>query len=263
MAHERRPTARPPTTQQILNEQTREAERERAQPTPTPSTGTAIAKAPAPSLPAKMPADTRISVQKYLDTIAPASLIGRRVSGTKEYPFVTPHDGERIPDSDDFVAHCEGTLVGHIRFNGQGMPPDYRMGELYGGYVVTETEDLPDRDQTKWEIGLDGRPADPWPHFNYLPLHRDRTDEWFTFATSSKTGRRAVGNLLRHFDRLRRTHPDTLPIVRLRAGGFNHRDPKIGWVTVPVFQIVGRVAADSTAKPYSSLQADLNDDVPF
>jgi hypothetical protein len=261
MVHERRPTARPPTTEQILNQQKREAER--AQPTPAQATSTAVAKAPEASLPAKMPADNRTPVQKYLDTIAPATLIGRRISGSKEYPFVTPDDGERIPDTDDFVAHCEGTLVGHIHFNGQGMPPDYRMGELYAGFVPTPTEDLPDRDETQWDTGLDGRPSDPWPHFNYLPLHRDRTDEWFTFTTSSKTGRRAVGNLLRHYDRLRRTHPDTLPIVRLRAGGFNHGDPKIGWVTTPTFQIVGRVAADSTAKPDSSLQADLNDEIPF
>ena len=44
----------------------------------------------------------------------------------------------------------------------------------------------------------------------------------FTFATSSKTGRRAVGNLLRHYDTDAENHPDELPVVRLRKGGFPH-----------------------------------------
>ena len=30
--------------------------------------------------------------------------------------------------------------------------------------------------------------------------------------------------------------------MNLRAGGFNHRDPRIGWVPTPVFAVVGQVA---------------------
>jgi hypothetical protein len=46
----------------------------------------------------------------------------------------------------------------------------------------------------------------------YLVLQGDNS-ELFTFATSSMTGRRAVGGLLRHYDRLRKSHP------RRAAGG--------------------------------------------
>ena len=50
------------------------------------------------------------------------------------------------------------------------------------------------------------------------------TDEFFTFTTSSRTGRRAVGNLLRHYDRMQRANPDEYPVVRLKQGGFEHKD---------------------------------------
>ena len=72
-----------------------------------------------------------------------------------------------------------------------------------------------------------------------------------TFTTSSKTGRRAVGNLLRHFERMRRTNPDELPRVRLGAGGFAHRDKKIGWVNVPTFVVIGRSPRDARGQAWT------------
>ena len=136
-----------------------------------------------------------------------------------------------------------------MRFNGEGEPPDRRMGLLYDGYIMPPRATLGDTDVSQWEIGLDGKPADPWQHFIYLVLQRGDTGELFTYTTSSVTGRRAIGNLLRHYDRLQRTHPDMYPCVRLKTGGFNHRDDRVGWVNVPVLAVVGRAPKDSTAKP--------------
>ena len=68
---------------------------------------------------------------------------------------------------------------------------------------------------SQWDEGLDGKPADPWQHHQYLVLQDTSTSELFTFVTSYVTGRRAVGNLLRHFNRRRRPTPDDLPVVRL------------------------------------------------
>jgi hypothetical protein len=94
---------------------------------------------------------------------------------------------------------------------------------------------------SKWQLGLDGKPADPWQHHVYLVLQRGDTGELFTYVTSSATGRRAIGNLLRHYDRMTRTNPDMFPVVRLKVGGFQHRDERVGWVATPVFAVVGRV----------------------
>ena len=96
-----------------------------------------------------------------------------------------------------------------------------------------------------------------------LCLQDTSTNELFTFVTTSVTGRRAVGNLLHHFDRMQRLNVGDLPVVRLKPGGFNHRkDPRIGWVATPGFQIVGRAPRDSAAKPDTSIEADLNDAIP-
>jgi hypothetical protein len=70
------------------------------------------------------------------------------------------------------------------------------------------------------------------------------TQELFTFVTSSVTGRRAVGTLLKHYDRLRRNGGDDYPVVRLRTGGFKHRDERVGWLTTPVFVVYGKALRD-------------------
>jgi hypothetical protein len=137
------------------------------------------------------------------------------------------------------------------------------MGLLYDGFQMPDRAALGDLDPSQWEIGLDGKPQDPFRHFNYLVLQRGDTGEMFTYTTAWITGRKAVGNLLRHYDRMQRTHPDMYPIVRLQVGGFFHRDERVGWVQTPVFKVVGRQPKDSAAKPDSSYAADLNDQIGF
>ena len=203
--------------------------------------------------------DNRTDVQRYLDEIAPASIVGRMIKFTKNGEYATADDDAVISDDTDFVALVDQTLIGFIKFNGEGAPPDRVMGLLYEGFVIPPRESLPDQDQSKWELGLDGRPADPWQHHVYLVLQKAETGELFTFVTSSVTGRRAIGTLLRHYDRMRRTHPEQYPVVRLKIGGFQHKDDRVGWVKVPVLAVVGRHAKDNAAKPDSSLAADMND----
>jgi hypothetical protein len=175
--------------------------------------------------------DNRTLRQAYLDEIAPASLVGRQIKFGKDGRFVTADDSEPIGDDVDFVALPDQTLIGYMRFNGEGESPDRRMGLLYDGYIMPPRATLGDTDVSQWEIGLDGKPADPWQHFIYLVLQRGDTGELFTYTTSSVTGRRAIGNLLRHYDRLQRTHPDMYPCVRLKTGGFNHRDDRVAGST--------------------------------
>lgn len=250
---------KPPTVEQILAEQERLAEKE-----------TASIKA---NLPATAPAstavavpDNRTEVQRYIDEIAPASIVGRMIKFSKDGKFVTHDDGEAIGDDVDFVALVDQTLIGWIKFNGEGEPPDRVMGLLYEGFEMPARGTLSGLDQSKWEMGLDGKPADPWQHHVYLVLQRgDETQEMFTFVTSSVTGRRAIGNLIRHYDRMQKTPAtaDTYPIVRLKIGGFQHRDDRVGWVKTPVIAIVGRAPKASAAKPDSSQQADMSDQIPF
>jgi hypothetical protein len=256
LATELHPKRRPPSPEQIRTQQKADAEKELAE-----------RKAALPPVPIKPTSvavpDSRNDVQRYLDEIAPASIVGRLIKFSKDGKVITNDDGESIGDDVDFIALCDQTLIGYVKFNGEGMPPDRHMGLLYDGFVMPARETLDDTDVAKWEIGLDGKPSDPWQHHVYLVLQRGDTTELFTYAASSLTGRRAIGHLLRHYDRLQKTHADMFPVIRLKVGGFQHRDERVGWVHVPVFAVVGRAPKDSAAKPDSSIGTDMNDQLDF
>ena len=94
-----------------------------------------------------------------------------------------------------------------------------------------------------------------------IVLQQADTKEMFTFVTTNKTGRRAAGNLLKHYNRLRRNGADEVPIVRLRKGGYQHPDERVGWVVTPTFVVFGKASRDSAAKPGTSLSAILDDEI--
>jgi hypothetical protein len=131
------------------------------------------------------------------------------------------------------------------------------------GSSCPQREALGDTDPNQWPTGVSGQPADPWQHQMCIVLQHCDTKELSTFSTTSVTGRRAVGTLLRHYERMQRTGANEVPVVRLKAGGFNHRDDRVGWVPAPVFAVVGRAPRDSAARPDTSTQADLDDSLPF
>jgi hypothetical protein len=245
----------PPTPQQIQKEQTRLLEADKAR-----------ASVPA-KVEAKLPAvpDNRTSVQRYLDDVSPVSIVGRMVKFAKEGKFLTTDDNAEISDETDFIALADQTLIGWIKFNGQGEAPTREMGLLYDGYEMPPRESLGDTDEAQWEVGLNGQPQDPWQHHVYLVLQSVETSELFTYVTSSITGRRAIGNLLRHYDRMVKTHPHMYPIVRLRVGGFQHRDERVGWVPTPVIAVIGRKPREDAAAPDKPMPADpgFSDQIPF
>jgi hypothetical protein len=206
--------------------------------------------------------DTRTPQQAYLDEIAPNSFPGLLVK-FNDGKFIINNTGDAIPETSDFIALCDETMIGWIKFNGVGVPPDRIKGLWAEGFVPPLLDTLPDRDQTHWAIGPDGEPADPWQHQMNLVLQETKTAEIFTFSTTSDTGRRAVGNLLRHYERLRRSDSTLYPVVRLKPGGFNHRDPRVGWVPTPTFVVVGKAPKNTAATPDTSMRGDMDDEIPF
>jgi hypothetical protein len=207
--------------------------------------------------------DNRTSVEQYLDATSPVGVVGRLVKFNKEAKFVTADDDVPVDENAEFIALVPETLIGWIRFYNDGETPRRVMGAVYDGFTLPRRETLGDMDEAEWPTGPSGESSDPWKHQNALVLQHTDTRELYTFVTTSITGRTAVANLLRHYNRTRKTHPDELPVVRLRAGGFNSKKPGVGWVSVPVFAIVGHVSGDASAKPDTSVSADLQDEIPW
>jgi hypothetical protein len=147
----------------------------------TPLGGTPIPKAIAPlDKSAPRPTGTAVAVpnnksyrERYLDEISSTSLAGRLIKfDVKGGKFLTPDDDAAISEDQDFIALCDETLVGWIKFNGVGEAPDREMGLLYDDFQMPPRESLGDTDQSKWEEGLNGKPTDPWQHQMCLVLQQ-------------------------------------------------------------------------------------------
>jgi hypothetical protein len=257
------PTVKEALAKQALNaKEQREAAAARRNAVP-PVDSTAIVPAKPTAVTAPAP-DTRTNVQRYIDDIAPSMIAGRLIKfDGKKGAFLTRDDDEPVKEDTEFIALADETLVGWVKFNGENTPPSRAQGLLYGGFVMPARETLGDNDPDDWPAGLDDKPQDPWLHQILLPLAHAENRELFTFDTTSITGRRAIGNLLRSFDRMRTTSPDEVPVIKLKVGGFAHRDERIGWVNTPVFVIVGRTKRDAAAKPDTSLATQMDDEIPF
>jgi hypothetical protein len=242
------------TTEQQLAEQKRIAEKDRAAKNlPARTNGHAEIAVP----------DDRSAVQGFLDDVAPATVEGTMFDGKRGAFVTTGSDEQVIGDDVDFVAICDQTLAGWIRFNGEGQKPDKIMGLPYEGWRQPKRDTLGNTDPAQWELGLDGKPQDPWLAQILLPMQRCDNSELYVFGTTSVTGRRAVGNLLRTYERSRRTYPTDYPLVRCKIGGFKHKDPRVGMVKVPVLCVVGRTPKDGSMVPDSKIETDLNDNIPF
>ena len=174
---------KPPTPEEIVAEQKRQAAKDTA----------ARKAAAASSVPAKAvtvasttvatPApDTRTEAERYVDEIAPASIVGRMIKFSKDGQFVTADDDEPVDEAAEFIALCDEMLVGWIRFHRDGeTPPDRVQGLLYDGFKVPPRETLGDMDETQWEPGLAGKPEDPWKHQMCLVLQQTETRELLHF----------------------------------------------------------------------------------
>jgi hypothetical protein len=253
-----------PTVDEVLKQQMADAEPRPVSP-PKAAAKPATAVIPATGNGGNLPAlpDTRSNVQKFLDEEAPNRIVGSRIDFTKEGEFVVANTEEVVAAEREFLVLCEETLIEWIKFNGEGQPPDQIAGLLYSDFVPPPREALGDLDESQWPLGLSGKAEDPWKRGTYIVLQDVDTHEMFTFVTRSKTGRVAAANLLRHYERLKKSHPGECPIVRLKVGGFEHKDSRVGWVKTPVFVTVGRAKPDTSSRPDTSLGGESGDAIPF
>jgi hypothetical protein len=167
------PRRRPPTSTEIVAEQKRQAAQDKARAPQSPVTTAVAVKSNGGAV--AIP-DTRTFEQRYIDEIAPANIVGRMIKFSKDGAFVTADDDEPVDEKAEFIALCDETLVGWIRFHvGEDTPPDRVQGLLYDGFVMPARDTLGDADETRWQSGLSGAPEDPWKPSSLFgaPTHRD------------------------------------------------------------------------------------------
>jgi hypothetical protein len=177
--------------------------------------------------------------------------------------FVTTSDETAIPEGTQFTVIYDQVVGGWIKFMGKGNPPIRKQGRLFEGFVPVPRSELGDNDREEWELGLSGQPQDPWQIQLLLPLQNVETGELFVFQTTSVTGRRAVDNLIQQCAQMQKKDPDHYPVIKLRIGGFEHRDERVGWVKTPAFERVGKAPKADTTVAATAVAEDMNDAIPY
>jgi hypothetical protein len=181
----------------------------------------------------------------------------------KEGKFVKSLDDAEIPEGSEYVVVYDQIQVGWVKFNGKGAQPERKQGPVFEGFNPPKRDTLGDDDKSAWEIGLNGKPQDPWQFQILLPLLSTADDELFVFQTSSITGRRACDAVIRMCGRMQVKEPDEYPVIKLRISGFEHKDERVGWIKTPAFDRIGKAPKANATLADTSREKDLNDALPF
>ena len=189
--------------------------------------------------------------------------VGEFIKFSKDAKFERISDGEEIKFGTKLICVFPETQHGWVKFNGAGQPPTRHMGGMFNGYVPPPRGELGDDDPTLWEVGLSGKPQDPWKAQVLLPLKEVDGDRLYIFQTSSTTGLRAVASLISECKQMAKREPDVYPVVELAVGAFEHKDPRVGTVKKPGFKVVGKVSRNGVEPPQIGTAATLNDEIPW
>jgi len=230
-----------PSTEEALKEQKVQAERDRAV---VPAASTALSTGSA---------NNWLEIGAELDKYLGAPLL----KFTKQGEFAIS-DVDAIPVGTRCIAHCDLIELGYVRW-ADGKPTDRKVGLVADGFIPPQKGDLPDRDETTWEIQDDGTRRDPWSFQMAVPLTRlDAGGETYQFTVGSKGGLRCLSALTRTYGKRIADKKPGLPIVELQSDSYKHRT--YGKIFFPVMHVVGWTGGHG--KP-ESLSAEMSDAIPF
>ena len=72
----------------------------------------AVTVKPVAPPPAAATVDNRTPEQRYIDEVAPSSIVGRLIKFGKDGRFITNDDGDAISEDTDFFALCGDVQIG-------------------------------------------------------------------------------------------------------------------------------------------------------
>jgi hypothetical protein len=164
---------------------------------------------------------------------------------TKIGTFVYGPNDEKLPLGKRLIAHMRELEVGYQHWV-EGYPQEWKGGRLSEGYTPPPRHSLGDNDESLWETYSDGRPKQPWPFTNRLPMTDPERGETYLFTTQTKGGLGAIGQLCEAYDTLLLSDPDSdkEPIVALGSDSYPHRNREWGDIPYPVFELVGWTGDD-------------------
>jgi hypothetical protein len=181
---------------------------------------------------------------QYGEQASQRNIVGRLLKFSKGDYLVGEHNVE-MPRNTELAANMDELMIGWIKWQ-DNKPVEQIMGRLADGYQPLKRKELDDQDESQWERDDDDEPRDPWQYSNYLimktPGESDPEEGLFTFATSSKGGIGAIGELCKAYGKAMRSRPDEFPIVKLDVGSYAHSNKQFGRIKFPIFEIIGWIS---------------------
>lgn len=199
-------------------------------------------------------ANTTNYFESYGDQVSQKSIVGTLLKFSKG-DWLAGESNEEVKPGTQLIANMDELLVGWVRWEG-GKPSDQIMGQVAKGYQAPKRNTLGDDDEADWERDDNGKPRDPWQFTNYLILKEPGTegdDGMFTFATSSRGGLNAIGELCKLFGRTVKMKPGKYPIVALKVDSYMHPNKAYGRIKVPVLDVIGWAPQSEFAAPHTGL----------
>jgi hypothetical protein len=162
-----------------------------------------------------------------------------------------------VPVGGEYLAYCADWVQGFVKFANNKIA-DSRTGRVSDGFRPPEREELGDLDESRWPIGIDGKPADPWQFQHYLPLENTETGDRYRFVSGSAGGAMAVRAVCNKYAR---NITRGLPTIRLAVSEFTSK--KYDATLRPDFEIVRWENDGGSVDVLPPIKQELNDEIPF
>src|SRR5438270_6564763 len=176
--------------------------------------------------------------EAYGNAVAPRMIVGTLLKFSQGFNFQAGQDGPEVPVGTVLVAIMPPLAAGWVKWE-NGLATEQVIGLVADGFTPPKRKDLGDTDESAWAEDEGAQRRDPWQLSNYLVMADPNTRELFTFATTSKGGLGAVGQLCKPYGKMMRQQPDKIPLVKLGFGSYKPRDPARSRVKYPTFEVVG------------------------
>jgi hypothetical protein len=179
--------------------------------------------------------------ESYGQSAANTPIVGRLLKFNKG-DWLAGQDEEELERGTQLVAVMDQLFIGWIKWV-DSKPEEQRLGKVVEGYRPEKRKELGDTDETLWEVDDQGRARDPWQFTNHLILRNPGTtgeddEDLYTFATSSRGGINAIGELCKAYGKAMRMKPEEWPVVELDVDSYNHSNKEFGRIKIPVIKLV-------------------------
>lgn len=186
-------------------------------------------------------AQERNYFEQYGDQASQRNLVGQLLKFSKG-DWLAGEDSDEVPVGTKLVAIMDQVMVGWVKWR-DNRPEQQHMGLIVEGFQPPRRSDLGDTNDSDWELDDRGQPRDPWQFTNYVvmkePGKKMDMQHMYTFATSSRGGIGAVGQLCQVYGKGMRERPDEYPVVALKVSAYDHPKKEFGRIKVPVLEVVG------------------------